>query len=105
MDGWMNQAYYKSAFNHSWSYHRLQVVGVYVLDPSCTSPTCGPCLLKALCFIAGFQCDIHMLGDILLLSGSKSSTESQYLTSYLFLCVVGYSYHTWDCDAFIQSII
>ncbi len=39
--GWMDESGLYSAFNHSWSYHRLQVVGVYVLDPSCTSPTCG----------------------------------------------------------------
>ncbi len=37
-DGCMDESGLCSAFNHSWSYHRLQVVGVYVLDPSCTSP-------------------------------------------------------------------
>ena len=43
MDGWMDESGLYSAFNHSWSYHRLQV-GVYVLDPSCTSLTCGQSL-------------------------------------------------------------
>ncbi len=44
-DGLMNQAYSRLSTTHGTSYHRLQVVGVYVLlDPSCTSPTCGQSL-------------------------------------------------------------
>ena len=44
IEEWMDESGLYSAFNHSWSYHHLQVVGVYVLDPSCPSLNCGQSL-------------------------------------------------------------
>ena len=74
--GWMDESGLWSAFNHSWSYHRLQFVGVYVLDPSCTSPTS---LYSA--FVISVMCIVAHTSNIRCDSSAANDGHCQYIYS------------------------